>query len=159
MHFKFPISQFKIVSSASEDAIFLFQYAILHRKSTIRQFKYTIRQFKRAICRQNHAILHFETIVLQFKHSTLQFKPAILPFQHILIGSVLLFDYGDFRSFIWSPCSLLQIFEPLFQTFNNSMRTWYLALVISNTQSFDSNIQTFKANTLSLVVNWNWLAI
>ena len=34
------------------------------------------------------------------------------------------------------------------------MRTIYLALVISNTQSFDSNIQTFNVNTLSFVVTW-----
>ena len=59
------------------------------------------------------------------------------------------------RRLIWKPCSSLQIFQLLIQTSNNSTRTWYLALVISNRQSFHSNFQTLNPNTLSFIVTWN----
>lgn len=75
----------KIVSSASKNPmIFLFQYVILYRKPTTRQFNYTIRQFKQAFCRQKHAILHFETIVLQFQHSTIQTGNSSIPTLNLL---------------------------------------------------------------------------
>ena len=147
MHFKSPISQFKIVSSASKNAILLFQYAILHRKSTIRQFQHTIRQFKQAFCLEKHAILHFEIVVLQFKHCTLQFKPTILLFQRVIFSSDLLFDYGDIQSSNFIILFITSNIPAVFQTSNHSLRTWYLALVISNMQSFNSNIQTLNANT------------
>ena len=120
MHFKPPISQLKVVSSASKNAILLFQYAILHHKSTIRRFQHTIRQFKQAFCLQELAILHFETVVLQFKHSTLQFKPTILLYQRVIFSSDQLFDYGDIRS-----CNFIILFftsniPVFFQTSNYS---------------------------------------
>ena len=123
MQFKFPISQFKIVSVEIKNAILLFQYTILHRKSSIRQFNTLFDSSNRLLSTEtcNPSFWNYRSAI-QTLYSSIQTDNSSIPTCNLLSQTCF-----STMETIW-PFNLITL------------------LITSNSSTLFPNSQLFNAN-------------